>query len=72
MQATDVQNGLVMDSKPGAEHAVRSDEAKQIEEPRLVDYSFDESELMGHTGKRSIDVNICIAILNFVPPIGVA
>ena len=71
MQATDVQNDL-MDSKPGAEHAQRSDEAKQTEEPRLVDYSFDESELMGHTGTRSVGANICIAVLNLVPPIGVA
>lgn len=50
----------------------KAGKAVQVELDRIVDHSFTESELLGHSRRHSVCSHMCKAVLNFVPPLGVA
>jgi hypothetical protein len=62
-----------MDSKAALNHVHRDQDFKANEGSHVAnEFSFDEQELMGSMRKRSICANCGIAVLNFIPPLGVA
>lgn len=54
-----------------AQRVKKSSLGTDSEDP-VVDYSFTESELLGHSGRRSCCWHTGVALLNLIPPLGVA